>query len=202
MTRAAVVMLALLLMATGVALPAAAQIYRWTDERGNAHYTEGLANVPERYRSRAAPLGLRNAPSPPTAGPAGSPTGQTLIRFSPGRHIVVNARVNGSASCRLILDTGAGGTLISPRVLAAAGVSLTRGARSARTRGIAKDVEVDVQRVVVDSIEVGEARVERLVVSAYDMEIPDVDGLLGQDFLTRFNVTIDPGAGIVKLGAK
>ncbi|MGH7326543.1 MAG: aspartyl protease family protein [Candidatus Rokuibacteriota bacterium] len=202
MVRAAVVLLAVLLMDAGVALPAAAQIYRWTDERGNAHYTEGLANVPERVRSRAVPLGLRNDPSTPTAAPAGSPPGETVIRFLPGRHIVVSARVNGSASCRLILDTGAGGTLISPRVLAAAGVSLTRGVRSARTRGIAKDVEVEVQQVVVDSIEVGDARVERLVVSAYDMEMPDVDGLLGQDFLTRFNVSIDPGAGIVKLGAK
>jgi hypothetical protein len=81
-------------------------------------------------------------------------------------------------------------------------VSLTRDTRTGRTRGIAKDVEVDVTQVVVESLEVGEARVGQLVVSAYDMEMPDADGLLGQDFLARFNVSIDPAQGIVKLVPK
>ena len=62
--------------------------------------------------------------------------------------------------------------------------------------------EVDVTQVVVESLEVGEARVGQLVVSAYDMEMPDADGLLGQDFLARFNVSIDPAQGIVKLVPK
>jgi predicted aspartyl protease len=101
-----------------------------------------------------------------------------------------------------MLDTGAAATLISPRILLAAGVSLTRGAQTVRARGLARDAEVEVQRVVVDSLEVGGARVELLSVIAYDMEVPDLDGLLGQDFLARFNVSIDPSSGIVRLGPK
>jgi predicted aspartyl protease len=190
-----------LVLVAGTVAPAQAQFYRWTDEQGDAHYTEGLGSVPERYRSKAVPLGLRNAPAPPAGTPDRTPA-ETLIRFTPGRHILVNARLNGSTAVRLILDTGAGTTLISPRVLAAAGVSLTQGTASGRTRGLAKDAEVEVTRVVVDSLEVGEARVERLAVSAYDMGMPDMDGLLGQDFLARFNVSIDPAQGIVKLAPK
>jgi predicted aspartyl protease len=189
-----------LVLVTGATAPAAAQFYRWTDEHGNAHFADGIDNVPERYRQQAVPLRLRNAPAAVVA--PGAPPSETVIRFTPGRHILVDARVNGSTSARLILDTGAGNTLISPRVLAAAGVSLTRDTRTGRTRGIAKDVEVDVTQVVVESLEVGEARVGQLVVSAYDMDMPDADGLLGQDFLARFNVSIDPAQGIVKLVPK
>jgi predicted aspartyl protease len=142
---------------------------------------------------------MRNAPAAPGTTGSSSPAADTLIRFVPGRHIVVDARINGSAAVKMILDTGAAGTLISPRALVAAGVSLTRGARSARTRGIAKDTDVEVMQVAIDSLEVGAARVGRMVVSSYDMDMPDVDGLLGQDFLGHFNVLIDSANGTVRL---
>jgi predicted aspartyl protease len=200
MLRVACRVLVGLALVAGAAAPAQAQFYRWTDEQGISHYTEGIDNVPERHRSQAIPLGLRNAPAPAVG--ATGPPANTVIRFTPGRHIMVDARVNGSTFARLILDTGAGNTLISPRVLTAAGVSLTRGTAIGRTRGLAKDVEVEVTQVVVDSLEVGEARVGRMVVSAYDMEMANVDGLLGQDFLARFNVSIDPTRGIVTLAPK
>ena len=184
---------------------ALAQFYRWVDERGTAHFAEGIDNVPERYRSTAVPLGMRNSPTPsaPAPGVATVATGApTEIRFIPGRHIIVDARINGGPAVKLILDTGAGGTLISPRALAASGVSLTRGTRVGRSRGIAKDVEVEVTQVAIDSLEVGGARVGRMLVSSYDMDMPDVEGLLGQDFLGNFNVTIDSNEGVVKLVKK
>jgi hypothetical protein len=190
-----------LVLVAGAAAPALAQFYRWTDEQGTPHYTEGLDNVPERYRSQAAPLGLRNAPAA-SVGATSQPPTDTVIRFTPGRHILVVARVNGSTPARLILDTGAGNTLISPRVLTAAGVSLTTGTATGRTRGLAKDAEIEVTQVLVNSLEVGEARVGRMVVSAYEMGMAEVDGLLGQDFLARFNVSIDPSQGIVTLAPK
>lgn len=202
MKRSAVLALALGLLAAG-SHPAPAQILRWIDDAGHAHYADGLDNVPERYRARARPVGLMNSPvsaTPDTSG-ASAPTSETIIHFTPGRHIVVEARINGSATAKLYLDTGAGGTLISPRVLAAAGVSLSRGQRAV-TRGVASGTDVDVMVVPVESIEVGQAKVERMLVSSYDMSMPDVDGLLGQDFLSRFHVNIDPANGVVKLTPK
>ena len=178
---------------------AVAQFYRWIDEQGNVHYAEGIDNVPQRYRDGAVPLGLRNTLPAAPAPDGGASATETLIRFVPGRHILVDARINGTATVKLILDTGAAGTLISPRALAAAGVSLTRGTRSARTRGVAKDAEVEVMQVPIQSLEVGTARVGRMIVASYDMDMPDAEGLLGQDFLGHFNVVIDSANGTVKL---
>jgi hypothetical protein len=203
MRRAMLLSFLLALLASAWPTDAHAQFYRWVDERGNAHYAEGLDNVPERFRRSATPLGLRNSPAPaPGTGAAAVSGGETEIRFVPGRHIVVHARINDSATARLILDTGAASTLISPRALAAAGVSLTRGTRAATTRGVAKGVEVEVRQVPIDSLAVGSARVGRMLVASYDMDMPDVEGLLGQDFLGQFNVSIDPAAGVVKLTRK
>ena len=196
--------LALIVVAAVVGWPpdASAQFFRWVDDGGNSHYAEGIDNVPQRFRSSAVPLGLRNVPRSSVSAPASETQGagaETVIRFIPGRHIVVDARINNSASVKLILDTGAGGTLISPRALAAAGISLTRGTRVGKSRGIAKDAEVDVIQVAIDSLEVGSARVGRMLVQSYDMDWQGVEGLLGQDFLGNFNVNIDPSSGVVKL---
>lgn len=200
--RLVAALVALIALSPSVAL---AQIYRWMDERGTPHYAEGIDNVPAQYRSTAMPLGMRNSPAPPPSAPGASAAtggGPTEIRFVPGKHIVVEARINGGGPVKLILDTGAAGTLISPRALAASGVSLTRGVRTAKTRGVARDTEVEVQQVAVESLAVGDARVANLVVSSYEMDMPDAEGLLGQDFLGNFNVSIDSGAGVVKLTRK
>ncbi len=202
MARLGLLALVVLLVGSSVPPLATAQIYRWTDEQGTAHFTEGLHSVPERYRSRAVPITSRSTPNAPAAESRRAPSGETLIRFSPGSQIIVEARVNGSAPCRLMLDTGAAATLISPRVLTAAGVSFTRDTQTVRARGLTRNAEVEVPRVLVQSLEVGQARVDRLMVVAYDMDVPGLDGLLGQDFLGLFNVAIDSSAGVVKLGPK
>jgi len=193
----------LLLVALSPCL-AAAQIYRWLDERGTPHFAEGIDSVPLRYRATATPLTMRNAPAStaPAAATAATAGGASEIRFVPGKHILVDARINGGPTVKLILDTGAASTLISPRALAASGVSLTRGTRTARTRGVARDAEVEVQQVIVESLEIGDAHVANLVVASYEMDMGDAEGLLGQDFLGQFNVSIDAGAGVVKLTKK
>lgn len=203
MPSAGFLLLALLIVLAGSAGPATAQFFRWSDEHGVTHYSEGLDSIPERHRAAARPLGYRNSLIPSSGAATEKPkSAETVIRFTPGRHIVVDARVNGVTSAKLILDTGAGSTLISPRVLAAAGVSLTRGTMAARTRGVASGADVDLQLVQIDSLSVGEAQAGRMMVSSYEMNMPDVDGLLGQDFLARFTVQIDPTAGVVTLSPK
>ena len=199
-------LLFLVLFSAVLAPPSAAlaQIYRWIDDKGTPHYVEGIDNVPERYRASAAPLGLRNVPSTDASAAVAAATadGDVALRFVPGRHIVVDARINGGSTVKLILDTGADQTMISPRALAAAGVAIARDGRTIKARGIVRDTEVNVQRVSIDSLEVGGARVGRFQVASYEMAMDGVEGLLGQDFLGHFNVSIDSGAGVVKLTKK
>lgn len=217
MTRATALATAVLALLawTGAA---GAEIYRWVDERGVTNYSEGLDSVPEKYRATAVPIGLRNAPPPPPAPsapparptrpgggpaaparPAGGGTGSAEIKFTPGREIVVEARLNGGTSVRLLLDTGAQRTVINPRVLVAAGVVLSAG-QAMQMKGATGTASV--RSVQVDSVEVGQARVGKLTVISHDIEHDGVDGLLGRDFLDQFKVSIDNQAGLVTLSPK
>jgi Aspartyl protease/Domain of unknown function (DUF4124) len=182
-----------------------AQIYRWVDENGVPHFAEGIDSVPDRYRSRAVPLGLRNAPAPAPSAEGGdvksAASGGTTIRFVPGQRIMVDVKINGSASAQLLFDTGADRTLISPRALQAAGVRLAGPSATGQIVGATGSEQV--RFVVVDSLEVGEARVGRMPVGAYNLPTTDVgDGLLGRDFLDQFNVQIDSARGMVTLSPK
>jgi predicted aspartyl protease len=190
--------------------PAAAEIFRYTDAHGTPHYVEGLDSVPQEYRAKAVPMGLRNAPPgaatpEPTAprgtaaGASSAPKGGATIKYQPGKAIMVDAKINGTTSARLLLDTGADGTMINPRVLVAAGASLSRPAGQSRVTGVAGSDTVTV--VVIDSLEVGEARVGRMQVASYDVAGAG-DGLLGRDFLDRFSVNIDSANGVVTLSPK
>lgn len=184
-------------------LSVTAEIYRYTDDRGQPHYVDGLEKVPPRYRSAATPMGLRNAPvsaSPGASPRTGSPPRGTTIQFRPGERILVKARINGATGAVLLLDTGADRTLVAPRVLEAAGVSLTSGATTGRVQGVTGSA--DVRGVQVSSVEVGEARYGPLLVIAHDMDQAGVDGLLGRDFLEQFKVTIDSAGGVVTLDPK
>jgi Aspartyl protease/Domain of unknown function (DUF4124) len=201
MRRTAWLLVALFLVLRWPA-PADAQIYRWVDDNGVPHFTDGIDSVPDRYRSKAVPLGMKNAPPAPAApgAPGAKASGETAIQFIPGQRIMVDARINGNAEARLMLDTGADRTLISPRALQAAGVRLTGPSTTAEVTGAMGSGQM--QFIVIDSLEVGEARVGRMPVGSGILP-PDVgDGLLGRDFLDQFNVNIDSGKGVVTLTPK
>jgi predicted aspartyl protease len=114
--------------------------------------------------------------------------------------MIADARINASAPARLILDTGADRTLISPRALAAAGVSLSRTVATGKIVGVTGTDRLPY--VMIESLEVGGARVGPMPVGAYDMADADADGLLGRDVLDRFNIAIDSARGLVTLSPK
>src|SRR6266571_3326045 len=110
MGQAALLFLAVLLV-LGWPATVGAQIYRWVDGNGVPHFADGIGSVPDRYRARAVPLGLKNAPAPaPSAPDAGGAkpgsSGGTMIQFIPGQRIMVDVRINRSAVALLLLDTG------------------------------------------------------------------------------------------------
>ena len=204
--------LALAALATLAPLPAAAEIFRYTDAAGVPHYVEGIDSVPQEFRARAIPLRLpppgapavtpppATAPGRPAPGPvASAPKGGTTIRYTPGKQIMVDVKINGSTSATLLLDTGADTTMINPRVLVAAGASVSRPVGTTRVTGVAGSDNVNF--VTIESLEVGEARAGRMHVASYDVTGAG-DGLLGRDFLDRFTVNIDSTNGIVTLSPK
>jgi predicted aspartyl protease len=199
MVRRAALALTLTLLTT----PATAEIVKYTDDSGTNHYVEGIQSVPQQYRARAVPLGMSNdgATLPPRGAAASSPSvkGGATITYAPGQRIMVNATVNGSASAQLLLDTGADRTMINPRVLAAAGVSLARPVGSATVSGVGGAQQM--QFVTINSLDVAGATVGRLTVAAHGIDGAG-DGLLGRDFLDQFSVNIDSAKGVVTLTPK
>jgi predicted aspartyl protease len=178
-----------------------AQMYRWTDDQGGVHYTQGLDSVPDRQRAKAQMIAFPERPAAPAAtSPAESASsGQTKIPFTPGKPIMVTAKVNGGTSANLMLDTGASVTVINPRVLAAMGVGSAQALRGS-VKGATGSA--DVLFVPVQSIEVGSARSGPLRIAAHDVDLSQGDGLLGRDFLDQFTVTIDSTAGVVTIAPK
>jgi hypothetical protein len=204
MRRAVLASLVLGLITAGLPSPAGAEIVRYTDERGQPHYVDGLDSVPAAHRATARPVGLRNAPATQASTDAPVATGKpgaTVIPYTPGQRILVDVTINGSFTTKLLLDTGADRTLVSPRALTAAGAAITRPVATGRISGVTGTDRINY--VLVDSLQVGQARVGRLPVGSYELAGSDTgDGLLGRDFLDQFNMEIDASRGEVRLTPK
>ena len=177
--------------------PALADIYYWVDDQGIQNYTTNLESIPEPYRSRAQPLSLPTSPSaPPELPSTPSPKGLAKIPFHPGSPVLVNVKINDAGPLTLILDTGADRTLIRLSALRRLGVANENTTRVV-LRGVTGESNVDA--VWVNAVEVGEVRVGPLLIIAHDADLKGADGLLGRDFLSHFNVTIDSKEGVVTL---
>ena len=115
-----------------------------------------------------------------------------------GGAIIVPVTFNGSVTANLLLDTGASMTMISHRL--ASDLALPAiGSRS--FFGIGGTVNAAIARV--DSIKVGDAEVGGMQVSIHDISrFPRLQGLLGMDFLGRFNVSVDSAKKLLVLRRK
>lgn len=107
---------------------------------------------------------------------------------------------NGSSSttANLVVDTGAGQTVLSKRV--ARDLGLTALDSQARL-GIGGAVRVDVG--VVESVKVGAAEQKNMPISIHDFSPdPRIEGLLGFDFLGRFQMSVDSDRQVIVLTPK
>jgi hypothetical protein len=170
-----------------VASPALAQLYRWTDASGTVYYTTELATIPPAYRDGARDIGAPT-PGPVVAPPPAAPVG-IVIPYT-GGPLVVEAWLNG-VPLRLVLDTGADRTLISPAAMARAGLSIT-GTTQVHIRGVTGDAVATL--VSVPRLDVAGTRVGPVDVVVHALPGQGADGLLGRDVLDAFTLTVDAAA--------
>ena len=182
---------ALCLLATMVlTTPAAADLYQWTDGDGVRHYTSDPATIPEVYREGARDIGsprVREAP----AGETRRNVDPGVMRFSSGAPVVAPVLINGVA-LRLMVDTGADRTVISPAAAARTGLPID-GGRSVRILGVTGSALAN--EMVVSHMEVAGARVGPVRVIVLETPAGSLDGLLGRDVLDFFTLTVDGNAG-------
>jgi clan AA aspartic protease (TIGR02281 family) len=136
---------------------------------------------------------LQSAGPDPAAAPA-RVLGVPLHRS--GNHFLVDARVAGAGSVRLLIDTGASMTILTPNALAGLGDWNTGESRVFSTAN--GRVKAPLYRL--DALEVGEWQVSELDVGVLELpDSPHIDGLLGMNFLRHFQFFIDQNEALLRL---
>lgn len=192
------------LLAAGLASPAAADIYRWTDAEGRTHFTQNLGQVPAAHRAqaeRSARKEAQRSSSAPAAlarvGSAPRVRGGRPIEIpfeKAGNAMLVYVRINDAVTAPFLVDTGASDVVVPSHVASAAGVRVTRD--TPRQSYQTANGMVDSPVVTLESVQVGGARVENVRGSLSDsMSV----GLLGGTFFNHFTMQIDPGTSVITL---
>ncbi len=135
--------------------------------------------------------------------PSESP-GTTVVALElvEGNILLVPVTINARHETRLVLDTGASKTILSPALLARLELAVPTDSLQVRLSGITGGpVTVSLTRVA--RLTVGQVTVEDLFVGVHDVPtLPrGAEGLLGADVLRHFRVSVDRGALRLKLEA-
>jgi clan AA aspartic protease (TIGR02281 family) len=116
---------------------------------------------------------------------------KTVIGFrSVGGHIGVTVLLNETSKAEMLLDTGAGVTLLSTKT--ARDLGLLKGRMGTiRLKTIAQDLQVPLTKL--DLIRLGDLRKTDFPVAVSDLPFAGhaFDGILGMDFLKDFNIFIN-----------
>jgi predicted aspartyl protease len=109
--------------------------------------------------------------------------------------ILLDTMVNEKGPFRFVLDTGAGGTIITPALAKKLNIVPDKPDKESKATGAGGDVQVRAGSV--KSLAIGKTRRERLDVAIMDLAGiskavgTDLDGILGYNFLKQYRVTID-----------
>lgn len=189
-----------------------AALYACTDASGTAVITDSPAQLrsctPLGTSQSATPERKDPIPEPPTrraTEPEASRDPQTqppvfsvpLERL--GSLWVVTVQVNGTRPAKLILDTGASHTMLSYAVARDLGLWALHPATPITMQTAGGTVQADV--LPIASIRLGGAEVHNTAATIYDLPEapPGIDGLLGQNVLGHFEVTVNAEKGELRL---
>jgi clan AA aspartic protease (TIGR02281 family) len=161
---------------------------------------EGLRSVTPLSRPRSV------APTMPEQDPGGRRTtwrrelpSDTIKATRIGNNWYVDVVVNDGRAARFLVDTGAFTCLISTRLAEALGITPGPGARVVPMVGIGGRTSGPL--VTLQSVRVGDVEATDVAAVVYDTAGPG-DGILGNTFLSRFTMTLDPALGLLTLRPK
>ena len=124
--------------------------------------------------------------------------GKIVIRFTPGaNNIPVQATLNGEVPQNFLVDTGASIVTIPSSTVRRLGIPIeyTDPRRQVYTAGGL----VTAREIILDSIEIGGWPVRRIEALVIDIPNRPGLGLLGLNYLDRFNVDMRPEEGLLTL---
>lgn len=128
---------------------------------------------------------------------------KTVVRFTSLRgHIRIPVLLNGTTEANLMLDTGAGVTLLSRELAGRLGIEPRRSARLIHLKTVGQDIEVPV--VKLDSLRFGDIAKRDFPVAVSELNLGDksFDGILGMDFLGGYDIRINHAEQKILLSVK
>jgi len=118
--------------------------------------------------------------------PEGEPPLGDISLTRRGNQYLVDVTVDGSASATLMLDTGASTTILSPGLVGRLGYQPDeREARFSTAGGLVTAPVIEIESLAVEDASTGP-----LTVGVISIAEGQVDGLLGMDFLSRFDYAL------------
>lgn len=115
-------------------------------------------------------------------------------------HFFVDASINGVGGITLLLDTGASVCVLRPQ--AARQIGLPEDSEKNTIVTMVSGV-ANAPAVTIDSLAVGEAQLNNVLANILEMPPGiDSDGLLGMNFLSRFDFFIDQDKAMLYLGSR
>lgn len=199
---------ACVVVAAAAAVPLRAEIYQWTDADGRIHFTERLDRVPPAQREQALrsarpqgePGAVQTYSGPAAPAPAAGARAARLARElripfeRVGTLMRVNVRLNDALIAPFYIDTGASGIALPPQFAQRLGIRV--GPQTPHVLVSTANGEVMRPVVMLDSVELGGARVEHLEATLN----PSMDvGLLGGSFFNNFVYRVDAAQGVITL---
>jgi len=206
--RAAFIIICILL----VPVFSRADFYKWVDEDGIVHMVDSPGQIPSQYRNQVV---KKTTVTPTDQEENQSSITKTAVKSSeiPGtnlkhieirykgyegssRRIIIPVTFNGSVTEDMLLDTGAPGLLISPKL--ANRLGLIKGEDEnlkIQAGGVGGTVEAMYD--IVDTVNVGEARAECLPAVISDFSSFEYEGLVGMEFMANYRISIDNTRNII-----
>ena len=175
------------------------RLSRWRE--ASTAFEAALRLNPPGDVGRAAREGLQSLGpllrQPAARSAAPDETAVTLQRV--GGNWFAQVRLNDSRTARFLVDTGASTCVISPGLASALDIQPARGAEPVPLQTISGITSGHV--VKIPSLRVGDVEAQNVIAVVHPVG-PSMDGILGNTFLSRFTVTLDPERGLLRLSSR
>lgn len=109
---------------------------------------------------------------------------------------MVEVMLNDAHAARFLVDTGAGFTVISPSLASSLGIAPANDAPRILFGTLAGRGTAPV--VTIRSIRIGDALEESVPAAVHEID-SRTDGILGNNILARYSVTVDPTRRVLEL---
>lgn len=193
------------------------ELLRWVDDAGVTHFARSMESVPEKYRKQITPETVRAERQPKAQmeqrqNPASrlqelAVNGGRVAKLNAyevpfeayegdAQRVIVSVTFNGAVTVPMLIDTGAPGVMISPKVANRLGLfGNDEGMVVTAAGGIGG--QVPAVRTFLDTVQIGGAKDTFIPATITDSISPSFEGLIGMVFMSKYSFKIDPVRNVV-----